>query len=144
MDQKAWIAAIVGLIVGVLLGVFVCAGGDTTTPPPKDGSRGDPPPLPSSLVESMPEGSWPKAECMPGQKAIDYLDEISTLAWDAKNAEMCTPMQWQQIYNRCCEIAMNPALQANAPAHCTKLEETKTAAMNNEWQMAVDHLEHIN
>ena len=143
MDQKAWIAAIIGLIVGVLLGVFVCAGDNTTSPPP-DGSKGDPPPLPSSLVESMPSGTWPKIECSPGSNAIDRLDELSTLAWDAKNAEMCTPPQWQQVYSKCCDIAMNAGLEANAPNHCTQLDSAKAAAMNNEWQVAIDHLEQIN
>ena len=142
MDQKAWIAAIIGLIVGVLLGVFVCAGDNTTAPPP-DGSRGDPPPLPSTLVESMPEGTWPKIDCSPGEKAIDLLDEICNVAWGAKNAETCTPQQWNQVYTKACNISMDTSLQERAPEHCMKLNEAKAAAMNGEWQLAIDHMEQI-
>ena len=142
MDQKAWIAAIIGLIVGVLLGVFVCAGNNTGKPP-IDNPRGDPPPLPSTLVESMPSGTWPKMECTPGNNAVDMLDEICNAAWAGKNAETCSPTQWNQIYTKACAIALNPALEPNAPSHCTKLDLAKTAAMNGEWQVAIDHMEQI-
>jgi len=148
MDQKAWIAAIVGLIVGVLLGTYICSGSGTPPTLPTDGSRGDPPPLPSSLVESMPEGAWPKSECSPGGgMGIDLLDQISTLAWNDKNAEMCTPEQWLQVYTKACEFAMNPALQGNAmgpEGACAKLNEAIAAGMNHEWQLAVDTMEQVN
>jgi len=106
----------------------------------RDGGEGL---TPCAAAASIPAGQWSKVGCG-GAQACAILDQIQALAVADANAGQMGPGQLAQLNNLLIKCAMNSApVQLGAAEHCQKINAAKQAALQHNWTLCIEQMEHL-
>jgi hypothetical protein len=132
----AYVLIAAALAAGVLLGVFVCRGEDEGER--LRGTRGVV--RPSDLVDDGKPG-WPHVDCS-GTPAALLLDEIQMLAEGAFQVQLLGPQQYVHLTNLVNQCALSQ--RPDAAEHCLPLVQARQAALEGNWVLCIEQMEHPN
>lgn len=136
---------VIALVVGAAIGYFgndllnPAPTGSTTASGTRDGGGGL---TPCQAAASVPAGQWSKSPCG-AQDACAILDQIQSLAIADASAGRIAPAMLAQINDLLLKCATNTApVQLGGSDHCQKLNAAKQAAMQHNWQLCIEQMEH--
>ena len=137
---------LIALLVGAAAGYF---GNDLLNPPPssdpaptatkRDGGEGL---TPCNAAGSIPPGQWSKVPCGT-QQACAILDQIQQLAVADATAGRLSAGMLAQINDLLIKCATNTApVQLGGSEHCQKINAAKQAAVQHNWQLCIEQMQH--
>ncbi len=144
MNKQGWIAAIMALVLGVVIGYFLIPDGKTGKGDGGDkgrgleGDRGAPSTLPQ--VAARPDGSWPMVNCSGGPRAIEMLDHIYYKASHDSMTGQLDPEMGKALLQALYRCAEGHA--GTDAGHCTSVQQALGAAHGGNWDMSRGKLEH--
>jgi hypothetical protein len=137
------LAAVVGVAVGIGGGYALWGQGETTAQEADGGAHdGEGGVTPSQFAASVPNGTWCKVQCGASQ-ACSQLDQIQSLALADLPGGRISPGMFTVLNDLLLKCAINqPPANVGGQEHCQKVGAAKAAALQHDWALCIQHMQH--